>query len=263
MGHDSEECATLPADGQVLRLPRGWEPVKQSMLTTALAQTARAFAGSDTGVTHAVGHLLEYYDPAGKFSGATFLEVKTYDDYSITAADLWAVSTLSMTVPPDAGRALMAAGPLSTIIRGELQHLPVTLPLSEATPAHLDHMLCLYEAIRTMLPPLGKNPETNQWVLSSKICARKRPLLFPVRDSKVCIYLAKNKRMGGKSDQLGWFSRDIQVFAHLITDPLVCAQLSEVREQLNKAQRTWSFDWCDLRLLDAVLWMQAIRTNDQ
>ena len=99
----------------------------------------------------------------------------------------------------------MAAGPLRTIVRGELQHLPVTMPLPEATPAHLSHMLGMYNAIRTMLPPLGENPETNQWVLSSKICARKRPLLFPVRDSQVCTYLANNPRMGGKPGQLGWF----------------------------------------------------------
>ena len=153
----------------------------------------------------------------------------------------------------------MSAGPLRTIVRGNLQHLPVTVPLSEVTPSHLNHMRGLYEAIRTMLPPLGKNPETNQWVLSSKICARKRPLLFPVRDSQVCTYLASNIRMGGKPGQLGWFSRDIQVFAHLITHPLVRAKLNEVRTQLNKEQQTWSFDWCDLRLLDAVLWMQATR----
>ena len=54
-------------------------------------------------------------------------------------------------------------------------------------------------------------------------------------------------------------SRDTQVFAHLITHPLVCAQLRDVRKQLNQKQLTWSYDWCDMRLLDAVLWMQAMR----
>jgi hypothetical protein len=227
------------------------------MFVTSLSQTKAAFTGGESGVMHAVEHLLEYYDPAGGYSGATFLDVERYDDFSITAADLWAVSTLSMKVPPGAGRALMSAGLLRTIVRSELQHLPVTATLADVTPTQLGHMLCLEEAIRTMLPPLGENSETNQWVLSSKVCARKRPLLFPVRDSKVCIYLAPKKRMGGKTGQLGWFSRDVQVFAHLITHPDVRGWLVEVREQLNIEQPTWSFDWCDLRLLDTVLWMQA------
>lgn len=62
-----------------------------SPVTTCFRGRLNALTGGGTGVGRAVGHLLEYYDPAGESSGATFLEVETYDDYSVTAADLWVV----------------------------------------------------------------------------------------------------------------------------------------------------------------------------
>lgn len=241
-----------------MTLPRGWEPVEDSMFVTALAQTEKAFSGGADNVAHAVEHLIRYYDPAGGYAGATFLDVEGYDDYAITAADLWAVTTLSMDVPPNAGRALMNPGPLRTIVNGRLRHLPPTLPLSDVEPRHLDHMWDLYSAIKTMLPALGER-ETNQWVMGSKICARKRPMLFPVRDSKVCTYLANHHRMGNKPGRLGTFGRDIQVFAYLTTHSDVRRWINQARDQVLEQHPTWVVDWSDLRVLDIVLWMQAAR----
>ena len=243
-------------DGRDFLLPDDWQPVEPSILVTALRQTEHAFTGGKDSPAHAVNHLLTYYNPDGAYAGATFLGVQPDDEYSITAADLWAVSTLSMTIPPNAGRALMNPGHLHARVLRGLHHLPPALSIAEATPAHLVHMKALYWAIKSMLPPLGKR-QTNQWVLASKVCARKRPMLFPVRDSQVCMYLAQNQRMGSKPGQLGAFTRDIQVFAHLVTHPLVLQWLDEVRTDLYRQQPGWSFDWCDLRLLDVVLWMQA------
>jgi hypothetical protein len=257
MDSTANTSTTSLGDGRLLTLPAGWDPVEESMFATALAQTEDAFTRGGPGVEHAVEALLQYYDPAGKFSGATFLDVENYDDFAITAGDLWAVSTLSMKVPPEAGRALMNPGTLKTIVVSHLRQLPTTLGLPDVTATDLEHMRALYEGVRSMLPPLGRGPETNQWVLSSKICARKRPLLFPVRDSKVCTYLSGNKRMGGKPGQLGSFRRDIQVLAYLITHPVVREKLATVRVQLNAQQPSWSFDWSDLRLLDTTLWTHA------
>ena len=204
--HDVSDDGPLPTvlygDRRTMTLPKGWEPVEDSMFATALAQTQAAFLGDADDIGYAVKHLIDYYDPAGKYAGATFLDVEGYDDYAITAADLWAVTTLSMDVPPNAGRALMNPGPLRTIVNGRLRHLPSTLPLSDVEARHLDHMWDLYSAIKTMLPALGER-DTNQWVMASKICARKRPMLFPVRDSKVCTYLANQPRMGDKPGRLG------------------------------------------------------------
>lgn len=239
-----------------MTLPQGWKPVEGTMFSTALAQTRQAFTGGAGDVEHAVKHLTAYYDPAGRYAGATFLDVEGYDDYAITAADLWAVTTLSMEVPPEAGRALMNPGPLRTIVNSKLRHLPATLPLSDVAPQHLDHMYDLYTAIRTMLPALGKR-DTNQWVVASKICARKRPMLFPVRDKQVCTYLGNNRLTGDKPGRLGSFGRDIQVFAYLSTHKDVRNWIKTARDEVLEQHPTWTVDWSDLRVLDIVLWMEA------
>jgi hypothetical protein len=114
----------------------------------------------------------------------------------------------------------------------------------------------LYSAIKTMLPALGHR-ETNQWVMASKICARKRPMLFPVRDSKVCTYLANQHRMGDEPGRLGSFGRDIQVFSYLSTHDDVRRWIKQARDQVLERHPTWVVDWSDLRVLDIVLWMQA------
>jgi hypothetical protein len=246
----------LYGDGRTLTMPNGWAPVEGQMFETALAQTERAFTGGSDTVDHAVEHLTRYYDPAGRYAGATFLDVEGYDDYAVTAADLWAVTTLSMEVLPEAGRALMTPGPLRTIVNGKLRHLPPNLPLSDVAPQHLDHMYDLYTAIRTMLPALGKR-QTDQWVMASKVCARKRPMLFPVRDAKVCSYLADNRLRGDKAGRLGSFGRDLQVFAYLSTHDAVRHWINDARNQVLAQHPTWVVDWSDLRILDIVLWMDA------
>lgn len=227
------------------------------MFGTALAQTEQAFTDGDSGVERAIGNMLDYYDPSSGYSGASFLQGDADSPYAITPGDLWAVSTLSMSVPPGAGRALMNPGPLNWVVVDSLRRLPPTLPLRLATPTDLELMRELYSSIRTMLPPLGKRDTTNQWVFAAKICARKRPLLFPVRDSKVCTYLAGGVRMGGKHGQMGSFSRDVQVLGYLVDHPRVREALGDVRRGLHQRQPTWSIDWADLRLLDVVLWMRA------
>jgi hypothetical protein len=249
---------SIYGDGRAMALPDDWPPVEASMLDTALTMTQRACTGDQGSVEHAADRLLRYYDPNGKYAGSTFLGVPSGNHYAVTASDLWAVTTLEMKIPPDAGRRLLDPGPLRSIIEAELRALPPDAALSATTPTLLDHMSDLYNAIRTMVPPLGKRP-TNQWVLSAKICARKRPLLFPVRDSMVCRFLSSNRTMGSRPGQLGWFSRDIQVLAYLSTHPLVQQNLGDIRTRLREVQPTWAVDQSDLRLLDVVLWCEANR----
>ena len=59
---------------------------------------------------------------------------------------------------------------------------------------------------RALSPPEVTKP--NPWVTDSKLCARKRPDLFPVRDSVVCAYL-------GLIDPKGNYEVDWQVFLHV------------------------------------------------
>ncbi len=124
-----------------LTLPDGWKPVEDPMYETALRQTARAFAS-------AAKNLKRYYDPEGGYSGATFLGVPSGDDGAVTAADLWAVSTLSMKVPPQHGRELLPGGSLADVVTSKLRSLPTDLDLPDATPDHLRTMGELQDAVR-------------------------------------------------------------------------------------------------------------------
>lgn len=92
-------------------------------------------------------------------------------------------------------------------------------------------MYALHSWFRNLL---GSN--SNRWVTAAKICARKRPRLFPVRDNMVCSLLADGRALNaGKNGWPGNFSVDIQVYAYLLTDDE------------------------DMRVLDSVLWMRAQR----
>lgn len=74
------------------------------MFVTALQQTLDAF-GDDGGIDRARTSVQTYFDPQGRYAGSTFLDVVPNDPFTIGAADLWAVTTLRMDVPPAAGRA--------------------------------------------------------------------------------------------------------------------------------------------------------------
>lgn len=239
-------------------LPHDWESVEGPMYETALDQTRRAFGVE--GTDRALDHLAEYFDPHGRYAGNTFLAVGPNEPFAVTASDLWAVTTLSMKVPPAAGRALLDPGPLRDAVERGLRLLPESLPLARATPEVLQVLETTYSAVRSQLPsPRAGAKTTNQWVLASKLMARKRPLLFPVRDSLVCKYLAGGAGLGGNAGQLGWFRRDIQVFAYLMAHEEVVACLEAVRNAMADAYPAWSLGPSDLRLLDAVLWMAALR----
>lgn len=91
-------------------------------------------------------------------------------------------------------------------------------------------MYALHSWFRNLL---GSN--SNRWVTAAKICARKRPRLFPVRDNMVCSLLADGRALNAGNGWPGNFSVDIQVYAYLLTDDE------------------------DMRVLDSVLWMRAQR----
>ncbi|WP_410506740.1 DUF6308 family protein [Mycobacterium sp. 29Ha] len=102
--------------------------------------------------------------------------------------------------------------------------------------------------------------QSNYWVFAAKLCARKRPKLFPVRDSVVCRYLSGGKELAGSVSQvqqgrLGWFSADIQVFAYLASNEELLRALNSLA---NRAQaRDIRVDDEVLRLLDVLLWTRG------
>lgn len=241
------------ADGRSFDLPRGWAPVEAPLLDLARTQALTALGATGSAeMAAATARVGAYYDPAGDYAGVLFQGVEPNDPVTIGASDLWAVSTLSMKVPATMGRRLIGSGSHASQVVRQLQRLPVDLPITDLEPGVLDSMAELQHILRSVMST--ETTTSNQWVFAAKMCARKRPLLFPVRDSVVCGYLSGWRPMGGGQGQLGQFSRDIQVFAFLMTCPQIISAISHLRSALADSTPN-TLDASDLRLLDVALWM--------
>lgn len=246
------------ADGRTYSLPEGWEPFEEQYIRDAVAQTRRALDIGPGLSTPAIKRLSDYYHPESRNAGALFNTVEPNDDAYIGAADLWAVSTLSMErfVTPLVGRRLLDPGPARTNVTRQLRRLPPYLPI---TDIDADTLATMYQLHQTLRGIMSEDDHTSVWwVFASKLCARKRPQLFPVRDNKVCTYLSAGRGMGRQPGQLGQFDRDIQVFAYLMASPDIRARLTELYEELRSTP--WpraSTEVHDLRLLDVALWTAA------
>lgn len=96
----------------------------------------------------------------------------------------------------------------------------------------------------------------NVWVTASKLCARKRPGLFPVRDKKVCDYLGLSP--------LANYQVDWQVFRSLVADPDIVTTVHILADaaMAYAPKRNLRMDSWPLRLLDAAIWTYAISQNE-
>jgi len=190
----------------------------------------------------AVNMLRRYYDPAGDYAGSTFLELTPNEPDNITATDLYALSLLDVRAGPQAGRRLLDDGAHRDAVLTALgdPNLRFEVTLEGANETTFAAAEKLYLAVREAL---GIRP----WVTASKLCARKRPLFFPVRDSVVTL---ERLRLG-KSYLLAW-----NVYKTLLQDDEV---LQKVHARVEKAQAGGEFKISDppLRILDVLLWMTA------
>lgn len=194
--------------------------------------------------------LARYYARASNYAGATFTQLSDHDPTRITERDLLAVTLLDVAVPPASVRALLSEGPTRRGIEALLSvdRLPVDLGLDEATPQIVRAMDELYTTLRALIPP-ARDRYSLTWVTAAKLCSRKRPDLFPVRDEVVCRYLG----LWPSRYQIDW-----QVFANVIAQ-------REVRERLTRlVERAGEQPNVDvgapgrlLRHLDVVVWMHA------
>lgn len=165
--------------------PPGWETVSDEVVEYARTVTLEALDWTEAGgrdVAPASERLAAYYDPQGNYAGSTYLGVAPNDPHVFTAADLFAVTLLRVDVDARSSRRLTALGPIHTRLAVLLGELPVDVHLAEADVNTLRAMATLHNEVKRTLSPPERKTTSDRWVTAAKLCARKRPHLFPVRD---------------------------------------------------------------------------------
>lgn len=232
------------------QIPDGWRPAAPDLVEHAVAAALQALAPDSPRPAHQ--RLANFYDRSRNFAGATFVNLAPVAPDDITAVDLHATTLLSVEIGPGATRRLLDPSPVRARVLEALAAVPDT-DLLVAGPTDLLAMEVLYGAVKAALSdPSTTNP--NAWVTASKLCARKRPELFPVRDNLVCIHLGllpKGKR--------GDYQVDWQVFRALIGDRRVIEAIDALGPLIKTEarDRRVQTDTGRLRLLDAALWTWA------
>lgn len=202
--------------------------------------------------------LAHYYATRSEYCGSTFASITPNPPNDVVAADLHAVSMLSVRVEPYATRQLLEPGPARMRVLECLSAVPSDVGLGCADDKVMDAMWDLQVAFKSALAP-PKSATSNRWVTAAKLSARKRPNLIPVRDSVV------TGALGNSSDARVYW-RTLQA---CLNDPDVQQELVIVREQLARASAACSFVAHDgtqevspvvaetsaLRLIDVALWM--------
>ncbi|MCL3863013.1 DUF6308 family protein [Actinotalea sp. K2] len=231
------------------QIPDGWPVADPALIANATNRSLDALS-NDTDRT-AISRLARYYDRTRNFVGATFVELFPNTPNDITAVDLHAVTLMSVEIGPGATRRLLGGNTHRPAILEALAGVEHK-DLLVAGPADLLAMEKLYAAVKAALSdPSTKDP--NAWVTASKLCARKRPDLFPVRDNLVCNYLGLIPTAKGAK---GNYQIDYQVYRALIGDRQIIEAIDALREQL-RAEHDVRADSGRLRVLDAALWTWA------
>jgi len=236
------------AVGRPFELPDGWPSLLDEVLDSAVERARIAVFGDD-----ALRRLLRYYNPSGNFASTSFLDAQPNPPGDIVAADLYAVSRLSMTVGVDQGRLLLDSGAKRTEALTLLSAVGPEATITGLGPELLTDMWNLYDHFRTLLSTT--NRDSNHWVFAAKLCARKRASLFPVRDSKVRDFLSGEVRPKKTIHRLGRFGNDMQVLAYLMTHDVFLGRLAELHGDC--LENDIRLDAPLLRVLDVLLWTKA------
>lgn len=201
----------------------------------------------------AAKYVHDYYNPTGNYAGATFTHLQPVVPDDVTATDLYAISLLQVNAGPLAGRRLLEPGDHRDKVLAALTDadLPADADLTTAGDPTWKAAETLYLAVRDAL---GARP----WVTASKLCARKRPRFFPVRDN-----VATRLVLRGGTDYLA----DWHMYRHLLRDPDLSGALAdiadqaralaEIADQARALPGNVTIDDPPIRILDVVLWMTA------
>lgn len=194
--------------------------------------------------------LRRYYTVTSDYAGASFASIGRNAPDEIGADDLFATTLLSVPVPAGAARLLTREGETREAVNAALRELPTT-PLEGVDDSGLRAMEVLYRHVKQALAKSGVE-KSNPWVTASKLCARKRPDLFPVRDNVVCQLLGLLPK--------GSYQVDWQVFGHLMSDADVRGAIDAARSAALSATTGVDVvvDEQPLRILDAALWTSEI-----
>lgn len=236
-------------DERLTAVPDAWKAASDAQLDRGLDTALSVLHGP-----RVVDNVALHYDRSSNFAGATFLDIDPVDPYAITSGDLLSLTLLGVQAEPQAVRRLLEMTATNREIRGLLteEHLPLDVDLTVADNDTLVAMASLHETVKRALS-LDHVSKGNRWVTAAKLCARKRPDLFPVRDSVVCDMLGLS---GPKHDyQVDW-----QVYRHIIQNDEVRTRLDEI---LDEAQTREGVNVGHvnrrLRHLDVALWMHGRR----
>lgn len=231
-------------------VPETWNAPSEELVEGAVRAALAALALDSS--RPASARLLNFYDRETSFAGASFVSLEPREPTDITVADLHATTLLSVTIAPSATRRLLGPSEARDEVIDALGSLPSS-DLSLVTADGLVAMERFYLAVRSSLSgPRVKSP--NAWVTAGKLCARKRPDLFPVRDNLVCTFLGL---LGPR--KRGFYQVDWQVFRALMCDDRIAQAIDRVVEVAaeTSGSRDVVMDTDPLRLLDAALWTWA------
>ncbi|WP_029210287.1 DUF6308 family protein [Arsenicicoccus bolidensis] len=212
--------------------------VVDETLCSAAVERARSAVGDPC----AADHLVRYYDPARGYAGSTFTDLAPNDPMSIGPADLLAVTTLSVRVLPLAIRRFLDDNHAQRASE-LLERLPASARLEDDSAPKLAHQMAEFHNFAKAT--LGANP----WVTASKLCARKRPNLFPVRDRVVLEFLGLTPG----------YSTDWPAFAAIMRDDVVRERLDRVVSEAISRGADLGDGTLTLRHLDVVLWMAGMK----
>lgn len=221
----------------------GWiQSTREDFARARAAGLAALSNDSDRPVSH---RLRSYYNVATDYAGASFAELTPNEPFAITGVDLHATSLLSVTVRPGATRRLLDPGETRDAVHEALSRLDPKSDLTSVDETTAVAMNAFYVHVKHALSG-GHVKNANPWVTASKVCARKRPRLFPVRDAVVCGQLGI-----GKTAQGDW-----AMFRELVNDSAVLERLEALPGEVRAAAhgRELILDCVALRLLDAALW---------
>ena len=225
---------------------KGFPEVEQQYIDHAREQALTALTSAET-----PQRLRRYYCVDTDFAGSSYTRITPNTSDAITAADLLATTMLSASIPAHSTRLLLDDKSTRKTVRRLLDALP-DRRLEETKAKYYRPMSDVYDFLKEILGRAGA-ADPNPWVTASKLAARKRPGLFPVRDAAVCDLLGVS--------ELRDHGKDWRVFRTLMRDEQVGAALDDVRGSLTDLSSSVDCrvkaDTERLRILDAALWTHA------